>query len=206
MTERKPGMIGEVGNSGRPIRLAGLEVCGVSAEAAQCGEQVRIYTRLAISSDDPAFHVMAESLGQMITHHAGLAGKAVALDRVATLVLVIKADDSAELWLDSAATCLDVVARRAIAAGSAVFERDIADIVGMRFPLLEFAPDDRLVVLFRKNFGFGLYFDFNPDKDLQLATAWSELGRLYRLLAYRHLYRTLANDAAFTRLPASNAA
>jgi hypothetical protein len=70
----------------------------------------------------------------------------------------------------------------------------------MDFPCLQFEPGDGLIVIFRKDWGFGLYFDFNPDKDFSREAAVRSLGRLYRILAYRHLYQTLANQGVFDTL------
>ena len=45
-----------------------------------------------------------------------------------------------------------------------------------------------------------LCFDFNPGGDLPLRDFEATLGALFRRLAYRHLYDTVADAAAFGRL------
>lgn len=92
------------------------------------------------------------------------------------------------------------MARRELAAGSAVFENDIADVVGMNFPLVEIDSRDRVVCLFRQDWRFALFFDFSPDGNLDLENFRRTLGTLYRNLKYRHLYDTLADQAVFDRL------
>lgn len=193
-----PGMI--AGNAGKPILLPEVLIDGVAAEAVPAGASGKFFVRLAISSGEVGFHTIAEGLGRILVSHASAAGSPFSLDRSGMIVLLIREDKSAELWVDTAATSLNVIAKRPIKAGQAVFQSDIADIVGMDFPCLEIRDTDALVVLFRKDWGFGLYFDFNPDKKLDREVASHQLGRLYRVLAYRHLYETMADTAIVEEL------
>jgi hypothetical protein len=196
-----PGMI--AGNSGEPILLPEVHIDGVAAESVAAGASGKIFTRLAISSGEAGFHTIAEGLGRLVVSYANGVGVSFSLERSGTIVLLIREDKSAELWVDTAAMSLNIIVKRPIQAGQAVFQTDIADIVGMSFPCLEIRDTDSLVVLFRKDWGFGLYFDFNPDKNLDREIASRELGRLYRVLAYRHLYETMADAAVVDRLIAS---
>jgi len=193
-----PGTI--AGNAGKPILLPEVLLDGVAAEAVQGGATGKFFTRLAISSGEAGFHTIAEGLGRLLMSYASAASTPFSLDRSAMIVLLIREDKSAELWVDTAAMSLNIITKRAIKAGQVVFQSDIADIVGMDFPCLEIRDTDSLVVLFRKDWGFGLYFDFNPDKKLDRAVASRQLGRLYRVLAYRHLYETMADPGIVDRL------
>ena len=115
-------------------------------------------------------------------------------------MLIIRHDDRAELWVDTAAVSVNIMVKRSMAAGSVVFENDIADVTDMWFPALTIEKTDRIVVLFRKDWAFGLYFDFNPDQELDTETARRNLGRLYRILKYRHLYDTMADATVVEKL------
>lgn len=57
-----------IGNIGEPIGLNELNVHGVSASAARGGEQVKVWTRLAITSDGRNFHRIATNLNAVIEH------------------------------------------------------------------------------------------------------------------------------------------
>jgi hypothetical protein len=192
-----------VGNLREPIRLTGVNLCGVAAQSARARDNVKVWTRLALTSDDPMFHRMVENLDLALTHFAQQAGAAVNLGCANTVLLVIRPDETAELWIDAAAISLKVMTKRDVVAGSIVFENDIADVVGMGFPLAQIGPQDRVVCLFRQDWRFALFFDFNPDRDLDLDAATRTLGTLYRKLKYRHLYDTVADQAVFDRLVAS---
>jgi hypothetical protein len=190
-----------VGNLGEPIRLAGVNLGGVCAEAARAQGEVKVWQRLAITSDDLFFHRIVENLGGVLARYAERAGKLINIARADSVLLVAKPDESAELWINTAAVSLEVIIRRDIEAGSPVFERDIADVMGMNFPLVDIKPGDRVLYLFRQDWRFGLFFDFqglDAVEDLSRV-----LGTLYRGLKYRHLYDVVANQPLFDRLTAA---
>jgi hypothetical protein len=193
MTEgRLPGTI--VGNQGQVIQLSGVDLHGISAESAKKAQMVKIWTRLALVSDESLFHKIVPTLANIIEHRAREAGSNVRISRAETVLLVIKEDDTAELWVDAAAVSVTCRMKRSVQAGEAIFERDIADVTGMAFPCVKFLSTDRVVCLFREDWRFGFYMDFNPKKQLDIAAFSSTLGTLYRTLKYRHLYDALANE------------
>jgi len=194
----KPGVV--AGNLGEPIRLSNVAVDGVAAEAAQKGQQAKLWVRMGITSDHRNFHPIAEGLSGVITHAANAAGVHVSLDRAGTVLLVIKPDKTADLWLDTAAVSLDVMMKRDMEAGQVVFEHDIADVGGMKFPLVPIGPKDKVICIFRQDWRFGLYFDFNPEGALDQEAMSRSLGQMYRSLKYRHLYDLIADEAVFRRL------
>lgn len=193
-----PGML--VGNLGEPIRLTGVNMNGFAVEAARAGDRAKVCTKLAVTSDNPLFHCLVENLNAVLTHLARQAGKAIALSRANTVFLVIRPDDTADLWIDTVAVALTVTARRSLQAGMAVFENDIADVTAMHFPCVQIGARDRVLYLFREAWRFGLLLDFNPKGDLSLQEFERTLGTLYRRLRYRHLYDTVANATVFGRL------
>ncbi len=193
-----PGAL--IGNLGEPIRLIDANMCGFAAEAAQGGGQVKVLQRAALTSDEPPFHRLVESLDGVLTHLAQQAGRTISLARADTVLLVIRPDNTADLWVDTAAVAMMALAKRGISAGTAVFENDIADVTAMRFPCVEIGRLDRVLCLFREAWRFGLAFDFNPEGNLSLQKFERALGTLHRHLKYRHLYDTVADANVFGRL------
>jgi hypothetical protein len=112
-------------------------------------------------------------------------------------------DNSAELWVDSAAVNLNIILKRDAKAGQAIFETDIVDVTGMDFPAVEIGETDRVICLFREGWRFGLLFDFNPDGAFDRAAMRGALGMLYRTMRYRHLYDALTEKPVFKRLVAA---
>lgn len=196
-----PGVL--AGNLGDPIRLANVTIDGVSAGAARGGEMLKVWTRLALTSDDPVFHRIAEGLSNAIRHHTSVAGVPLDIESVKTLLLVIKPDHTAELWADTAAMWLSILTKRSIAAGTVVFEHDIVDVGKMAFPLVDIGAEDKVICLFRQDWRFALYFNFNPDKNFDQDEFQRTLGSLYRSLKYRHIYDAIGQKDIFDKLVAA---
>lgn len=194
-------IVGTVRNIGEPLRFKDVEpLSGFSMEPAKPGDMVKVCTRLALTSDQPLFHRLVESFAGVIAHMAQQAGTAVNLQRADTVLLVLKPDNTAELWVDTAAVSIRCAVKRDVAAGTVVFESDIADITGMMFPCVEIGEKDKVLCVFREAWRFGFAFDMNPDGKLNLEAFTTTLGTLHRELRYRHLYQAMADEALFGRL------
>lgn len=185
-------------NIGEPLQIKDVEpLAGFTLESGKPGQHVKVCTRLAVSSDEPLFHRLVESLDDVVRHMAQKAATAVNLRRADTVLLILKPDNTAELWVDTAAVSLQCRVKRSVAAGSMIFESDIADVTGMSFPCVSFDEKDKVLCLFREGWSFGLAFDFNPDGKLDLDWFSTALGSLHRTLRYRHLYAAV-NDPAIS--------
>ena len=197
----QPLVIGSVRNIGEPLRFTDIEpLVGFSAEAVKGGGMVKVWTKLALTSDRPLFHRLVEEVAGIIRHMAHNAGTVVNLHRADTVLLVIKPDNTAELWVDTAAVSVRCAMKRDIKPGTAVFEHDIADITGMGFPCVDIGERDKVLCIFREAWRFGFAFDMNPDRKLDLESFCTTLGTLHRELRYRHLYQAIADEALFARL------
>jgi hypothetical protein len=88
---------GSVRNSGKPLHFSNvLPLAGFRAEAAKDGQQVKIWTKLAIASDEPLFHRLVGHFDNVIRHMAQKESVSVNLHRAATVLLVLKPDATAE--------------------------------------------------------------------------------------------------------------
>lgn len=125
---------------------------------------------------------------------------AVDISHYKTVLLVLKDDQTAELWLDTAAVAMKCIVTRDVAAGTVVFQQDIGDITALRFPCVSFGASDQVLCLIREALGFALAFDMNPSQQLDMAGFERELGRLYRRLRYRHLYEIVGDNQSLDRL------
>ena len=194
----------DVRNLGKPLRFTDVEpLAGVVAEPTKAGQEAKIWTQLAIDSDVPLFHRLADNLDGVIRHMAEKAGHAVNLRRAETVLLVMRPDNSAELWVDAAAVAMQCRIKRAVEAGAVIFENDIADVMSMTFPHVTIGDKDRVLCLFREGWSFGLAFDFNPTGQLDLDGFSRSLGTLFRTLRYRHLYQAVNDPAIFGPLKAA---
>lgn len=193
-------VMGTVRNFGEPLIFKDVEpLVGFSAESAK-GGAVKVWTRHALTSEQPLFHHIVESIVGVINHMAQKAGMAVNLHRADTILFVIKPDNTAELWLDTAAVSIQCAVKRDVELGTVIFESDIADITGLCFPCVKFGEKDKVLCVFREAWRFGLAFDMNPGGQLDVNSFFTTLGTLHRELRYRHLYLAMANETLLARL------
>lgn len=188
-----------VKNLGDPLLLTDFQFAGVSAEAAQSPGYINVWTRLGVTSDQPLFHSAVANLADIFRASSKTPDQ-IQLDGANSVLVVAHADRTAHLWIDTAATKLTVISRRPIGPGEAVYESQIADVVGLSFPAIEFKPSDRILYLFRVDWHFALYFDVHPDGDLDLDNLKATLGRLYRTLRYRRHYEAIGNPKIYGAL------
>ncbi len=189
-----------VRNSAEPIPLVALEVSGVAGHSARVGETVRIITRMGMISDDHGFHDIAENFCSQIRYSAEKSGRSVKLADANTILVVLKNDHTAKLWINTVAMSLNVIARRDLLAFSEIYSDDMADITGLDFPDVEIEATDGIIYLFRQGWRFALYFDFNSEANFDRPMMVKNLGRLYRVMKHRHLYDVMANKPFFDRL------
>lgn len=193
-----------VRNLGEPLRLEDVEpLAGFVAKPAKGGQHIEVWTQLALSSDEPFFHRMVENFDETIRNMAQKAGAAVNLRRAQTVLLVLKPDNSAELWVDTAAVSLQCTIKRPAATRSVIFESDIADVTSMGFPCVTIGEQDKVLCLFREGWSFGFAFDFNPEGKFDHQWFSTALGTLHRTLRYRHLYQAVNDPAIFDPLLAA---
>jgi len=195
-----PGLkAGDIGNLGKPIYLKEMNMAGVSAEAAQGGQTIQIWTRMALTSDQDLFQKIIGNIASCIEHSAHAVGEYPSLSRAQTVFLVLHPDNTGELWVDKAAMCTYSALKRPgpLVPGTLLFENDIADVTGLWFPLVDVGPEDRILCIIREGWRFALYFDFNPDGDLAIEEAKRTLGTLFRRMRYADLYASLAHEPTF---------
>ncbi len=199
MDDKPEPKVGDIGNLGEPVYLKDLNLAGISAEAARGGQNVQIWTRMALTSDQDLFQKVIGNIASCIEHAAHAVGEYPSLSRAQTVFLVLHPDNTGELWVDKAAMCTYHALKRpgTLAAGTVLFENDVADITGLWFPRTNVGPKDRILCILREGWRFALYFDFNPDENLAIEEAKRALGTLFRRMRYADLYASLAHEPTF---------
>jgi hypothetical protein len=100
---------------------------------------------------------------------------------VSSLLLVTHKDGSADLYLQDVPMLVEVLAKRDVSAGEAVYQSGIADVRRVKFPNIQLNPDDGVFVCFKVGWKFALFFDLAYDRTLDIDRMKRDLGRLYRL-------------------------
>jgi hypothetical protein len=198
----RSGMSGVgVKNTGEPLRFESIEpLAGFAVEPAKPGQNTKVCCRIALTSDDPLFHKLVESLDDFIQYMAQTAGAIVDIRRAEAVMLIFRPNKSAELWVDAAAVAMQIIAKRPVNAGALIYDSDVADVLGMSFPHVPINENDRVLYLFREGWSFGMAFDFNSHGNFDQVWFSSVLGKLYRTLHYRHLYKAIEDPAIFDPL------
>lgn len=178
-----------------PIRLKDYDFHGFALNGALPGEQVEVAHSAMLTSDNPAFYVFMRGVCDSLAGAAQATGVLIQPDHVSHLLLVIHADKTADLYLGDFAMTLELMAKKDIAAGQAVSEADIADIRRLRLHDVKLDPADKVLICFKVNWKFGLYFDLGDEDELNIDQLERDLGHLYRLLRFETAYDALADEA-----------
>lgn len=196
---KAPGFL--AGNIGEPITLERVEpLAGFSSAYAAKGDMCQLWTKNGFTSDQDIFHKIAKSFISMLEHYTQREGKFVKLSNCEMLLFIIHGDLSAEIWNDKAAVASNIIMKKQIQPGMVVFEKEIADILDVHFPLLEFKQDDKVICLFREGWRFGLYFDLNPDGDFSVDDMNKSLGVLHRIVKYKNIYDSMFDSETLSFL------
>lgn len=192
---------GTLYNSGEPIIISNFEIVGFADQAAKGGQKIYIRHRGALTSDTPIFHTYAKHITNKLNQCLREADRRDNISQAKTILLIIKQDKTAELWLDAAASMLKCIPKKNCIPGTVVLESDIADVTSMEFPNVNIGKKDSVIVLFREGWKFGLLFDFrHNDCEMNVTEMNSALGALYRELKYETLYKIIEEKAAFKTL------
>lgn len=186
-------------NRSDPVKITNWDVHGVAGGNMLPGQTGRVVTRLAITSDDPAFGAMVGKLSDKIADRLAVAGYPINMQLVDSILMRIAADDTADVWVNSAAVALQCQAKKNLPIGP-VSTLDLADVVGFSFPAIEFRPNDRVLYIFRCYWRFGLFFDLWPHERAEFPDISRDLARLYRLMAYSNVYDATLDDTVMSVL------
>lgn len=187
-------------NPSAPLRLKNIELTGFSAGAALADQMVQVWVRLSITSDEPIFHRMSSAIVGHLTLRAQQVGHYPNLRDLGCFLLVVHPDNTGDLWLEPAVT-QHILLKRNVQPGEAIFDNDIADLIGMSFPAVPIAAADRVLCVFREGWRFAMFFDLDRDKgELSLPNMQRDLGTLVRSMRYAETYESLADGSVVERL------
>ncbi len=184
----------------KAIQLKGLEISGFAMGNAKAGEKVRVIFRGGITSDEREFHQYMEEIGNLICSRASDEGIIISFDSLHGFLLVIHQDNSGELYLDKTGMTIEILTKRSLNAGDAVYRKDIADIRRIRYPKIVLSPSDKIVACFKVGWKFGLFFDLGENRDLSIDQSERYMGALYRRLRYQGIYEAIADLATVERM------
>jgi hypothetical protein len=95
---------------------------------------------------------------------------------------------------------MEILVKRVVNAGEAIFSNDVIDVRSLRFPAVSFSDADKVLYCFRVGWKFGLFFDFGNNRKFNVEAMQFEIGHCYRTLRYQSLYDALGDEKTFQHL------
>lgn len=178
----------------RIYQLSEFKLIGFAMQNTLGGTTAPILTRAVISSDHPFFHHCMRAFSGEVDAMLRAQDTPMFLSQASNFAIVIDQDRTAKLYVDCVELVLEMVAKRAVEKGEAVWSNDIGDIYqgSIRFPRIR--PDQHYIVCLRHEWKFLLLFDLTPEQPANLADLSANLGFGMRRLLFAQLYDTMADE------------
>ena len=195
---------------GKVIDITGFSVCNVPAE--------HFFWDLCSSrqtSDQPIFYKYMDEISKLFLHPPEYK---VNISSINNFLIIIHKDLSADIYLNDYPIEIKCRSKRDISEGELISDNSIADIVELRFPGIDIKESDNVICCIKVGWKFGLYFNFvrNPylvQKEIgssefeevelevsNLAQMQTQLGQLYRYLAFQYVYQSLESEPLFNEI------
>jgi hypothetical protein len=183
------------------IKLNGLPpLMGFATKNTPAGKEelIPILVRAYLTSDEREFHMYMEQVNNIVIEKAKEVEVIISLDVFVEFVLVIHQDGTGELHLDGAGRAIEILTKRSVQAGEAVYGGDIGDIRRMKYHALKLSPSDKVVSCFKVGWKFGMFFDLGGELDSDRMER--DLATLYKRLRYQGMYEALSDEATVERM------
>lgn len=178
----------------KPRILENCKISGLSAETIPQGQTGKILVKLFMSSLDPKFSRYYNNIiSAFYPQNPG--------DSLNNLLVIIKPDDKAYIYTIFPFS-VKIKASRDLKKGELVLLGDLADLEDVSFhdSSIDLNPEsgDQIIWLFRKNWHFGLFFDFTRQQGR--SEILSELGYHYKRMMYLETFTFLSTEKHFKSL------
>lgn len=171
------------------IQLNSVKISGFAGSSGEPGQTIKVLIRGGMTSNEPLFHKVMAGI-------SSLAAPKFPQSQINHLLLIVHRDNSADLYLNDFEIHGEMMLKKSVREGEAVFRSDIADWRRIRFPKINLTSTDKVVVCCKIGWKFALFFDFNPDGELKIDELEIGIARLFRYLTFEECYATLSNEDA----------
>jgi hypothetical protein len=181
--------------------LGEFKLAGFAVENAEAGaERIAIQTRAALFSDNAWFHHCMRAFAQDVDAKLREQKAPVHLAQASSFAIVIDPDFTAKLHIDSLEITLEMVCKRSVGAGEAVFTNDIGDIRRGSIRKPKIRPDQHFIICLREGWKFLLIFDLTPEVPANLDDLERAIGMGMRRLMFEQLYEAVADEPVFAAM------
>lgn len=160
-------------------------MAGFFATDLEPGQYGWILIKAFVHSGQEDFHLYINQISNAYL-------KGYFLDTLSSFLVIIHDDRSADVYInENVPAKVLCMAKGDIQKGQTVTKSDIADIVELRFDGIEIKETDCVIYCFKKEWKFGLFFDFTASRGNQLdvEALYGDLGTYYRYLSFEKIYR-----------------
>ncbi len=171
------------------------DFAGFSTKNVKKGETAKILTRASVISDEPEFYTYTEQISNIFLNKFG-----IFINTVFQFLVLIHKDLSADLYINDFPVAIEMRVKRDIQKGEVVREGDIADMRRLKFPDIKIVETDKVIYCFKVGWKFGLFFDLNPQHNLDVDEMFLALGELYRYLSFQYVYNVLESKVQFEEM------
>lgn len=165
---------------------------GVALSSVKSGEEVAVaYREFTSSEDGDVFISRLESFPSGVLDLLSVE-QVIKPSSVDHLVVLIKSDGSADVYINELEIIGKVRVRRSVKKGDPVFDGDIVDFQEIIFEGLDIPDDVAVMVLFSQGWRKGLFFDFGPILPTPVKRDFSlfrVLGGYYSYLAFQQYFK-----------------
>ena len=197
---------------GNVIDIPGFSVCNVPKD--------HYYWALSssrLTSDQPLFYKYIEEISKLYLYPTDYK---IGVNSVCSFLILIHRNLSADIYLNDFPIEIKCRSKRTLKEKELILDNDIADIIELRFPGINIHESDKVICCLKVGWKFGLYFNFvrNPnlvqkeigssefiEEELEvsnLARMQTQLGQLYRYLAFQYVYQSLESEPLFEEMMA----
>lgn len=179
----------------RIYKLSEFKLIGFAAENTPAeAESGRVVTQATVLSDHPFFHHRLRSFAQDVDAKLRAQNADAHLAQASNFAILVDPDFTATLYVDCIELSLEMVAKRGVEKGEAVWSNDIGDIYRGHMSYPKIRPDQHFIVCVRHDWKFVLIFDLTPEQPISLEALDNTLGIGMRRLMFESLYQAMADE------------
>ena len=197
---------------GNVPNINGFSVCNVPKE-----HYFWALSSSRLTSDQPLFYKYIEEISKLFFHPPEYK---IYVNSIYSFLILIHRDLSADIYLNDFPIEIKCRSKRTLKEKALVLDNEIADIHELRFPGIDIQESDKVICCLKVGWKFGLYFNFvtNPtlveteigsldfrEEELEvsnLVRMQTQLGQLYRYLAFQYVYQSLESEPLFAKMVA----
>ena len=170
-----------------------------------------------VISDEPVFYKYIEEISKLYLYPTDYK---IGVNSICSFLILIHQNLSADIYINDFPIEIKCRSKRTLKENELISDNDIADIIELRFPGIDIQESDKVICCLKVGWKFGLYFNFmrNPhlvqkeigssefeEVELEISNIvkmQTQLGKLYRYLAFQYVYQSLESEPLLEKMVA----